>query len=427
MSATDASFVTFRGISKSFGGVSALRDVSLGIARGECHGLMGENGAGKSTLGKVLAGLHGPDAGELTIDGALHRFSSPQEAMASGVAMVHQELAFCPDLSVAENLCMGRYPRWWGGLLLDSTEMAWRAGALLARIGVDLDVWQPMRDLSTAQEQLVQIAAAIGTDPRILVFDEPTSSLAEPDAQNLFRLIEELKTRGLTTVYVSHRMPELFRLCDRISVLRDGRYVGTLAKHEMTHDAVVRLMIGRSVEEYFPRHLAGAGGQVVLRVRNLASPGRFRNVGFEVRTGEIVGFAGLVGAGRSEVTKAIFGLDRAATARSRLTESRWGSGPCRGSCARASAPCRRTASGRVACSGCPAGPTRAWRCSNASAMQVCLTIRREGAGACHGFLRAVAGQGRIAGGHGAIAERRQPAEDRARQVAGRGWSGAHRR
>ncbi len=306
-------FIRFQGITKVFGGVRALSEVSLSIGRGECHGLMGENGAGKSTLGKVLAGIHKPDAGEVVIDGRAHVFGSPRGAMDAGVAMVHQELAFCPELSIAENLCMGRYPRRFGGLLLDRPAMQRRAEELLAAIGVALDVWRPMNSLSTAQEQLVQIAAAVGSEPRILVFDEPTSSLSEPEAQALFLLIEKLKTRGLTMIYVSHRMPELFRLCDKISILRDGHYVGTLAKAEMTHDAVVRMMIGRSVAEYFPQHIDAPAGEVVLRVRGLSSPGKFRDISFEVRAGEIVGFAGLVGAGRSEVAKAIFGLDPRAT------------------------------------------------------------------------------------------------------------------
>ncbi|MEO7934607.1 MAG: sugar ABC transporter ATP-binding protein [Chthoniobacterales bacterium] len=301
-------FIEFRGITKIFGGVAALKDVTLDIGRGECHGLMGENGAGKSTLGKVLAGIHKPDGGEMFIDGQCHCFGSPGDAMSAGVAMVHQELSFCPDLSVAENLCMGRYPRRFG-VVLDRVEMARRAEKLLAGIGVQLDVWQPMRGLSTAQEQLVQIASAVGSDPRILIFDEPTSSLAEPDAQNLFQLIENLKTRGITMIYVSHRMPELFRLCDKISVLRDGQYVGTLSQKEMTHDAVVQMMIGRSVEEYFPNHMTAKVGEPVLKVKNLTSPGLFRDISFEIRAGEIVGFAGLVGAGRSEIAKAIFGLD----------------------------------------------------------------------------------------------------------------------
>ena len=301
-------FIQFRSITKTFGGVTALNDVTFNIGKGECHGLMGENGAGKSTLGKDLAGIHKSDSGDLVIDGTTHVFSSPRDAMNASIAMVHQELAFCPDLSVAENLCMGQYPR-KNGILLDRRKMAARAEQLLSGIGVTLDVWQPMRALSTAQEQLVQIAAAIGTDPHILIFDEPTSSLSEPDAQNLFALIEGLKAGGLTMIYVSHRMPELFRLCDKISVLRDGQYVGTLAREKMTHDAVVKMMIGRNVEEFFPKHLTDKGGDIVLRVRNLTSPGRFRDVSFDIRAGEIVGFAGLVGAGRSEIAKAIFGLD----------------------------------------------------------------------------------------------------------------------
>ena len=189
------SFIQFKEITKTFGGVVALRDVTLEVARGECHGLMGENGAGKSTLGKVLAGIHKPDSGEMHIDGKLYHFNSPRDAMDAGVAMVHQELAFCKDLSVAENLCMGHYPRKLG-VMVDKAEMARRADELLSKIGVSLDVSRPMHELSTAQEQLVQIAAAVGIGPRIVVFDEPTSSLAEPDAQNLFKLIESLRRRA---------------------------------------------------------------------------------------------------------------------------------------------------------------------------------------------------------------------------------------
>ena len=201
------SFIQFKAITKTFGGVIALKDVTLEVARGECHGLMGENGAGKSTLGKVLAGIHKPDSGEMLIDGKLHSFNSPRDAMDAGVAMVHQELAFCRDLSVAENLSMGHYPRKLR-VMVDKGEMERRANELLGKIGVNLDVTKPMNELSTAQEQLVQIAAAVGIGPRIVVFDEPTSSLAEPDAQNLFKLIESLREGGMTMISDSHRMPE---------------------------------------------------------------------------------------------------------------------------------------------------------------------------------------------------------------------------
>jgi len=311
------SFIEFRSVAKVFGGVSALRDLTLHIGQGECHGLMGENGAGKSTLGKALAGIHRPDSGEILIAGERPDLSNPRNAIAAGVAMVHQELAFCPDLCVAENLCMGRYPKRLG-LILDQKEMHRRAEKLLARIGVELDVRTLMRDLSTAQEQLVQIAAALGTDPRILIFDEPTSSLSEPEAQRLFELIESLKADGLTMIYVSHRMPELFRLCCKISVLRDGAYVGTLEKSEMTQDAVVQMMIGRSVQEYFGDAASRNLGETVLSVQNLSSRNAFRDISFEIKAGEVVGFAGLVGAGRSEVARAIFGLDPDATGTVRI-------------------------------------------------------------------------------------------------------------
>jgi ABC-type sugar transport system ATPase subunit len=303
--------IAFSGITKTFAGVTALDHVTLSIARGECHALMGENGAGKSTLGKILAGIHRPDNGTIIIDGVAMTFRSPRDSARAGIGMVHQELAFCPDLSVAENLCMGQYPRSMG--IVDRREMRHRAGALLSQIGVSLDVRHPMRALSTAQEQLVQIASAVGTGAQILIFDEPTSSLSEPEAQRLFTLIESLRSRGVTMIYISHRMPEVFRLCDRLSVLRDGKHVGMLARGEATHDRIVHMMIGRTLEQYFPRHLARARGEVVLRARSLSSPGKFADVSFDVHAGEIVGLAGLVGSGRSEVAKAIFGLDTRAS------------------------------------------------------------------------------------------------------------------
>ncbi|TWT43696.1 Ribose import ATP-binding protein RbsA [Phycisphaerae bacterium RAS1] len=303
--------IEFHHVTKTFAGVTALSDVSLSIRRGECHALMGENGAGKSTLGKVLAGIHRPNSGEIRIDGSLVRIACPADAARAGVGMVHQELAFCPDLSVAENLAMGRYPR-WAGLFVRRGEMEQQALRLLGRIGAQLDVRRPMRELSTAQEQLVQIAAAVGSGASIIVFDEPTSSLSEVEAQRLFALIESLKGRGVTVIYVSHRMPEVFRLADRISVLRDGRYVGTVEKAETSEDELVRMMIGRSVSAYVPQHLAAAPGPLRLQVERLSSPRRFESVSLELRSGEIVGLAGLVGAGRSELAQAIFGLDAAA-------------------------------------------------------------------------------------------------------------------
>jgi ABC-type sugar transport system ATPase subunit len=314
--------IVFSHITKTFAGVVALSNVSCTIARGECHGWMGENGAGKSTLGKILAGIHRADSGQMTVDGKVYDPHSPRDAASAGIGMVHQELAFCPDLSIAENLCMGQYPTRMR-LLLDRRGMVHRAKDLLAQIGVTmLDVTRPMRSLSTAQEQLVQIASAVGTGAGILIFDEPTSSLSETEAQNLFALIDRLKSRGVTIIYVSHRMPEVFRLCDRISILRDGRYVATVDRSRATPQELVKMMIGRTIEEFSPQHLQHKPADVLLRVSHLASPGVFDDICFEVRANEIVGFAGLVGAGRSEVARAIFGLDKHATGVIELRDKR---------------------------------------------------------------------------------------------------------
>jgi ABC-type sugar transport system ATPase subunit len=302
--------IELRNISKHFGGVRALTDVSLRIDRGHVHGLMGENGAGKSTLGKVLSGIHTPDTGEILLDGKPHRFRSPADALAAGVGMVHQELAFCPDLSVAENLCMGHYPRRRG--LVDRAAMRMRASQLLQEIGLSIDVDRSMRDLSTAQEQGVQIAAAVGTNARVIVFDEPTASLSARESEALFELIGKLKARGITLIYVSHRMPEVLALCDTISVLRDGAYVGELSRGQATHEKLVEMMTGRVINM---DRTGGtrSPGPVRLAVRGLCSPGKFSDISFDVRAGEIVGVAGLVGAGRSEVACAIFGLDARAS------------------------------------------------------------------------------------------------------------------
>jgi ABC-type sugar transport system ATPase subunit len=309
-------FIEFRNVTKTFGGVIALSDVSLTIAKGQCHALMGENGAGKSTLGKALAGIHRLDSGSILVDGKVARIHSPADASALGIGMVHQELAFCPDLSVAENLVLGHYPTLAPGVYSRGDAIR-RAESTLAHIGMRLDVTQPMRQLSTAEEQMVQIASAIATGANVLVFDEPTSSLSEREARQLFKLIEELKIRGVTMIYVSHRLPEVFQLCDAISVLRDGKYVGTLTRQgqwpQDTQDQVVHMMIGRPVSDYLPQYTANPNGQTVLSVKQLTSPGKFKDVSFDIRAGEIVGFAGLVGAGRSQIAEALFGLDKHAS------------------------------------------------------------------------------------------------------------------
>jgi ABC-type sugar transport system ATPase subunit len=299
--------VRFERITRRFPGVQALTEVSLEIAAGSCHALCGENGAGKSTLGKILAGIHTPDSGRMFIHGREVRFASPHDALAAGVGMVHQELAFCENLSVAENLCLGDLPRRRG--LLDRTEMARRAEAMLAEIGTTLDVWRQVGSLTIGQQQMVQIAAAVSGGARIIVFDEPTSSLGQVEAERLYALIGRLVARGVACIYVSHRMPEVFQLCDTASVLRDGQHVGTRPIADLSEQELVQMMIGRPLAEYAPPPAGVVIGDEFLRVEHLSSPGKFEDISFSLRGGEVLGIAGLVGAGRSELAQAIFGLD----------------------------------------------------------------------------------------------------------------------
>ena len=299
--------IRFENISKRFPGVQALSGVSLEIAAGACHALCGENGAGKSTLGKILAGLQAPDEGRLFVFGKEVHFASPHDAIAEGIAMVHQELAFCENLSVAENLCLGTMPRKRG--FVDREEMDRRATALLAETGTTLDVRGRLGELSIGNRQMVQIAAAVGGGANIIVFDEPTSSLSQAEAERLYALIKRLTLRGVTCIYVSHRMPEIFALCDAVSILRDGAHVATRGTREMTEAQLVDMMIGRPLAEYFPSHDPLVIGDEVLRADHISSAGHFEGVSLTLRAGEVVGLAGLMGAGRSEVACTLFGLE----------------------------------------------------------------------------------------------------------------------
>lgn len=304
-------YLEFRGICKRFPGVLALDDISFSIERGDCHALIGENGAGKSTLGKILAGVYQPDHGTVFLDGQEIAPRNPLKARKHGIAIVHQELAFCPNLTVAENLCLGDLPRKYG--VVNQAELISRASNLLKRINAPIDPRAPIGSLSTGQEQLVQIAAALGIDARIIVMDEPTSSLSAGESEQLFTLLGELKRKGITIVYVSHRMEEIFRLCNSVTVLRDGRHVATSPISETSPDKVVSQMVGRKVERFNPRFLAQSPGKVLMDVQNLSSLGKFSGINFRIAAGEIVGFAGLIGSGRSEIAQAIFGLDPNAT------------------------------------------------------------------------------------------------------------------
>lgn len=299
--------IDFERITKTFPGVAALTEVSFSVRRGECHALLGENGAGKSTLGKLLAGLYRPDGGRIVLDGRAVHFHSARDALQAGVGIVHQELVFCPNLSVAENLCLHDLPR--RGLWLDRRELYRQAEQRLAQIGLEIDVRQPISSLSIGQEQMVQIAAAVGLGARVLVFDEPTSSLGRGEVERLFALIRRLQRDGVTIIYVSHRLEEVFELCQTVTVLRDGRHIATRPIETVNHDELVKLMVGRSVEHYSPPPFSTRSAIPRLRLRNLHSPGRFSEIDLEVQPGEIVGLAGLVGAGRTEITEAIYGLD----------------------------------------------------------------------------------------------------------------------
>lgn len=304
-------YLNFQNITKRFPGVLALDGVSFAIERGACHALIGENGAGKSTLGKILAGVYTPDDGSILLEDKEIHPTNPLTARKLGIAMVHQELAFCPNLSVAENLCLGDLPRHFGWL--NRGKLRIQAGAMLKEIGSTIDVNEPIGNLSTGQEQMVQIAAALGVSAKIIVMDEPTSSLSAGESEQLFDLLKKLKERGITVIYVSHRMEEIFRLCDSITVLRDGKHVATEKISETNPDRVIHQMVGREVVFAKPKHIDLEPGRELLKVENLSSPGKFQNVSFTLRAGEVLGLAGLIGAGRSEVAQAIFGLDKNVT------------------------------------------------------------------------------------------------------------------
>jgi rhamnose transport system ATP-binding protein len=297
-----------RDVDKAFGAVQALRGAHLELYGGEAHALVGENGAGKSTLVKVLAGALWPDAGQVLLDGSPLQLTGPADARASGIAVIYQEPTLFPDLSVAENIFMGRQPL--GGLRrIDKAAMREQARRLFDRLGHHLDPDRPARGLSIADQQLVEIAKALSFDARVLVMDEPTAALSGVEVERLFAVARALRDGGAAILFISHRFNEVFDLCERITVMRDGQYVSTGATAELTVDEVVRQMVGREVSALFPKTEAPLR-DVLLEVRGLTRAGVFSDVSFEVRGGEIVALAGLVGAGRSEVIRAVFGIDR---------------------------------------------------------------------------------------------------------------------
>jgi len=294
-------------ISKSFSGVEVLHDVSFSLMPGEVHALLGENGAGKSTLMKVITGVHHPDGGEILLNGAPVRFNDTRESRQAGIAAIYQELSLFPDLDVAENIFVGRQLVTLGGRV-DWRKLYSEAGKLLESLGVHLDLKQKARSLSIAQQQMVEIARAFSINARILIMDEPTSSLTLNEVADLFRLVRRLRDDGAAIIFISHRLEELFELADRVTVLRDGTYVDTRLMKDITRDELIRMMVGRTISNLFPKQEVDAG-EVILKVDQLSRAGSFHDVSFELRRGEILGMAGLVGAGRTNVARAIFGVE----------------------------------------------------------------------------------------------------------------------
>jgi ABC-type sugar transport system ATPase subunit len=296
-----------RNISKSFGGVFAVNDVSLGVAPGEIHGLVGENGAGKSTLMRVLAGILTPDTGSVLVDGEHLEGSGTRAALDAGVALVHQELSLVPEMTVAENIVLGSTPAASG--FIKTREMKRIAAAALEEIHVSVDLDEPIVRLSVALRQFVEIARAVARNPRVLILDEPTATLTPAETDYLLEMLQRLAERGLAIIYISHRIPEIFSLCDRVTILRDGTHIETVSISDIAPNQLVDSMVGRELAADLDSHRkAATQGDVVLRARGIKAPG-VNGVDLDVRAGEIVGLGGLVGAGRTELVRAIIGAD----------------------------------------------------------------------------------------------------------------------
>ncbi|MDT8977413.1 sugar ABC transporter ATP-binding protein [Paenibacillus sp. chi10] len=300
--------IQMKGIHKAFGSNQVLSGVDFDLREGEVHALMGENGAGKSTLMNILTGLHARDKGTILIDGKETYFANPKEAERQGIAFIHQELNIWPDMTVVDNLFIGKeMSSTWG--LLKSKEMKALAIEQFKRLSVDIPLNIEAGQCSVGQQQMIEIAKALLTDTKVIIMDEPTSALTEREIQKLFEVIQSLKKEGVSIVYISHRMEEIFEICDRITVMRDGRTVDTKPIPETNFDEVVKKMVGRELTERYPARNPSPG-EVVLEVEHATRKGSFEDVSFSVHQGEIVGFSGLMGSGRTEIMRALFGLDR---------------------------------------------------------------------------------------------------------------------
>jgi len=294
------------GVRKEFPGVVALDDVSFRLKRGTVHALMGENGAGKSTLMKIIAGIYRPDSGSFHLRGKDIQLVSPLDALENGIAMIHQELNLMPFMTVAENIWIRREPKTMIGFV-DHAELRRKTALLFDKLNINIDPEIEVRDLSVANRQMVEIAKAVSYESDVLIMDEPTSALTEKEVTHLFEIIRGLKAQGKGIVYITHKMNELFEIADEVSVFRDGRYIGTHPAADVTRDDIIRMMVGREITQMFPKEEVPIG-DVRLSVRDLSLKGIFHDVSFDLRAGEILGVAGLVGSGRSNVAETIFGV-----------------------------------------------------------------------------------------------------------------------
>jgi inositol transport system ATP-binding protein len=293
-------------ITKSFPGVKALDDIQLRVRKGTVHALMGENGAGKSTLMKIIFGIYTPDRGTMKFKGQELRLSGSKDALNRGISMIHQELSPIPQMTVAENIFLGRETTNGFGWL-DKKKMVEDTRQLFEKLKINLDPNSKMIDLSIANMQMVEIATAISYNADLIIMDEPTSAITDKEVEQLFTIISSLKAKGVSIIYISHKMDEIFRICDDISVFRDGRYVATKVSSELDQESLIQMMVGRDIKQVFHKEEADIG-EITLSVQNLSREGKFKDISFEVRKGEILGIAGLMGAGRTEVIESIFGI-----------------------------------------------------------------------------------------------------------------------
>ena len=305
-STSAAPLLAIQGVRKAFPGVVALDNVSFNLKVGTVHALMGENGAGKSTLMKIIAGVYTPDKGDIRLKGRSVQMNSPIDALNLGIAMIHQELNLMPHMTVAENVWITREPKTRLGFV-DHHELKRRTQELFDRLNIDIDPLAEIQTLSVASRQMVEIAKAVSYNSDVLIMDEPTSALTEKEVAHLFEIIRALRNQGKGIIYITHKMNELFEIADEFSVFRDGQYIATCASADVTRDDIIRMMVGREITQMFPKQTVPIG-DVVLSVKNLTLDGVFRDVSFDIRAGEILGLAGLVGSGRSNVAETLFGV-----------------------------------------------------------------------------------------------------------------------